>query len=83
MNTEPMTDKRLAELRKINAGLAKCGRKMWGPGLSPFGDPTDVAADAIEDLLAEVDRLRAELKTAQSEIDAADNRVYERSEQES
>lgn len=63
MNAEPMTDARLAQLRTINAGLAKCGRKMWGPGLSPFGDPTDVAADAIEDLLAEIDRLRAEVKT--------------------
>ena len=83
MNAEPMTDARLAQLRTINAALEKCGRKMWGPGLSPFGDPTDVAADAIDDLLNEVDRLRAELKATQDEIDAADNRAYERSERES
>lgn len=56
---QPMTEKRLAEIREINGALAKCGRRMWGPGLSPFGDPTDVAADVIDDLLAEVDRLRA------------------------
>lgn len=55
---QPMTEKRLAKIREINEALAKCGRRMWGPGLSPFGDPTDVAADVIDDLLAEVDRLR-------------------------
>lgn len=55
---EPMTEARLAEIRTINDALAKCGRRMWGPGLSPFGDPTDVAADVIDDLLAEVGRLR-------------------------
>lgn len=75
-----MTDERLAKIRVIREALSKCGSKMWGPSLSPFGDPSDVAADVIDDLVDEVDRMRKQVAELEREIESHENSAWERSE---